>query len=117
MDQVVNLALGRLYDYLRIDESSGPDDLFDDILADYPKLITPWGGRQKDCLRDPLDKLAPLERSVIQGAGQTEAVFDEGALSRCIPFEHRANLRNSYVRLVDDQKKILWEVVDKAIRW
>ena len=76
LDQVVDLALGRLDDDLRVDQPGRADDLLDHLRAD-PQLVGAGGGRQEDALVDPLHDLLEAQRPVVPGAGQAEAVLDE----------------------------------------
>src|SRR3954451_14246111 len=39
VDQVVDLALGRLHDHLGVDQPGRPDDLLDDVAADLRELV------------------------------------------------------------------------------
>ena len=56
------------------------------------------------------------ERTVIVSRGQTETEINEIFLSRRVTTAHTANLRQSYVRLVNEKKKILREIIEKRVR-
>ena len=79
------------------------------------QLVGARGGRQVDGLADPLEELLPLQRAVVHGRRQPEAVVDEGALAGGVALVHRADLRHGDVRLVDDEQEVLGEVVEQAV--
>ena len=114
VEQVVDLALGRLEHDLQVDQPGGPDDLLDHTLG--LRLVGTGGCREVDGLADPLEELLPAQRAVVHGGGQPEAVVDEGPLAGHVAFVHRADLRHRDVRLVDDQQEVLGEVVEQAVR-
>ena len=115
VEQVVDLALGRLDDDLGVDQAGGADDLLDDA-AGLGELVRPGGGREVDGLADALEELLPLQRPVVHRRRQPEAVVDEGALAGGVALVHRADLRHGDVRLVDDEEEVLGEVVEQAVR-
>ncbi|CAM5492436.1 hypothetical protein SGRIM128S_02196 [Streptomyces griseomycini] len=115
VDQVVDLALGGLDHDLGVDEAGGPDDLLDEAVRPG-ELVRPGGGRQVDGLTGALLELLPLQRPVVQGGGQPEAVVDEGALAGGVALVHGADLRDGDVRLVDDEEEVVREVVQQGVR-
>ena len=114
--QVVDLALGRLDDDLRVDQAGRPDHLLDHVAADPLQLVRARGGRQVDGLADPLAELVPGQRPVVDRAGQPEPVLDQRPLARHVALVHRPDLRHGLVRLVDDQQEVLGEVVEQRVR-
>ena len=115
LEQVVDLALRRLDDDLRVDEAGGADDLLDDAVGDA-HLVAPGRGREVDLLADAALELVPPQRPVVERARQPEAVLDERALARRVALVHRADLRHRDVRLVDDDQEVVGEVVEQAVR-
>lgn len=115
LEQVVDLALGRLDDDLRVDEAGGADDLLDDAVGDA-HLVAAGGRGEVDRLADALLELLPLERTVVHRRGQAEAVLDERALAGGVALVHRADLRHGHVRLVDHDEEVVGEVVEEAVR-
>ena len=67
-------------------------------------------------MADALGKLVPLEGAVVHRGGQAESVVDKGALTRHVAFEHRADLWDSHVGLVDDEQEVVREVVQQRVR-
>ena len=67
-------------------------------------------------MADARRELIPFERAVVHRGGQAEAVVDEGALARHVALEHRADLGDGHVRLVDDQQEVVREVVQEGVR-
>src|ERR1700678_4278012 len=116
LEQVVDLALGRLDDHLRGDQAGGPDHLLDHVAADLLHLVRAGGGRQVDRLPDPLGELVPGQRAVVTGAWQPEAVVHQHSLAGRVALVHRADLRHGLVRLVDHQQEVLGEVVKQRVR-
>ncbi len=115
LDEVVDLPLRRPDDDLGVDEARGPHDLLDHLLA-VLQLVRRWGGRQEHALIDPAEHLFELQRSVVAGARQAEAVLDEDVFARAIPHELAVELRNGDVALVDDQEEVLRKVVEQGER-
>ena len=116
VDQVVDLALGRLDDHLGVDQPGRPDDLLDHVAADLGQLVVARGRGQVDRLADPVEELLPAQRPVVHRARQPEAVVDQVALAGHVAFVHPADLRDGDVRLVDDEQEVLGEVVEQAVR-
>lgn len=113
--QVVDLTLGGLDDDLGVDEAGGADDLLDDPVP-AGEFVLSGRRRQVDGLSDALLELLPLQRAVVQGGGQPEAVVDEGALAGGVALVHGADLRDGDMGLVDDEQEVVGEVVDQGVR-
>ncbi len=113
--QVVDLALGRLDDHLRVDQAGRPDHLLDHVAADPLQLVRPRRGRQVQRLADALAELVPGQRPVVDGARQPEAVLDQDPLAGHVALVHGPDLRHRVVRLVDDQQEVLGEVVEQRV--
>src|SRR5918993_763310 len=114
VDQVVDLALGRLDDDLRVDQARRADDLLDELTAGTAQLVLPGRGREVHRLPDPVGELLPLQRPVVHRRRQPEPVLDERPLAAHVALVHAADLRDAHVRLVDDQEEVIREVVDEA---
>ena len=112
-DQVVDLALHRADLDHRVQQAGGADDLLHD-LARAAALILPRSGGDIDHLIDPLGELLKVQRTVVKGAGQPEAVVHQGGFPGPIPGVHGPHLGEGHVALVDEQKKILGEVVQQG---
>ena len=116
VDQVVDLALGRLHHDLGVHQPGRADDLLDDVVAHPGQLVRARGRGQVDGLAGALEELLPAQRPVVHRARQPEAVVDQGPLARGVALEHRADLRDGDVRLVQHQQEVLREVVEQCVR-
>ena len=67
MHEIVNLPLGFLDDNLRIDQTSGSNDLFNTI--GLAELVWSWRGGHIDGLANPFQEFIPLQRTVVQCGG------------------------------------------------
>ena len=110
--QVVDLALGRPDLNLRIEQAGGPDDLLHHLRECF-SLVGAGRGRGVDRLVDVVLELLELQRAVVQGRGQAEAVVDQHFLARAVAVVHAADLRKGHVRLVDEHQEIVGEVVQQ----
>ena len=55
---------------------------------------------------EPLLKLLKSHRTIVHRARQPKAVLDKNLLSTFIACMHRSQLRNRYMRFIDEQQKI-----------
>ena len=94
--------------------AGGPDDLLHD-LAGAGALILSGGGGDVDHLVEPLLKLLKFQWAVVVGAGQAEAVVHQGGLPGPVPIVHSPHLGEGHVALVDEQHKVLGEVVQQGV--
>ncbi|CAB4864384.1 unannotated protein [freshwater metagenome] len=114
LEHIVDLTLGWLDDDLRVDETRRTDDLFDDAVDD-PHFVLAWCRRQIHLLAHSVQEFWPLEWSVVQRAGKAETVFDEGSLPRRVTFVHCTDLWDRHVGFIDDDHKIVGEIVDESV--
>ena len=115
LEEVVDLALGRLDDHLGIDEARRAHDLLDDLRR-HLELVASGSRREEHDLVQPLHHLLEPERPVVACARQAEAVVDEGVLAAPVAFVLRVQLGHRHVALVDDEEEVLREVVDQGVR-
>ena len=110
-DQVVKLTLGRSDGDLGIEQSRGTDDL---LRHDGALLQLQIAGRRADEHRliQPLIELVEVQRAVIIGGRQSEAVVDQALFARVIAAVHTAHLRQCHVAFIHEQQKVLREVVE-----
>ena len=64
----------------------------------------------------PFRELLKLQRSVIKGRGESEAVVNERFLPCSVAAVHRAHLRERDMALVNEQQKIFWEIIEQRQR-
>ena len=114
-EEVVDLPLGGLDDDERVDQARRANDLLDHAVGAL-KLVGAGRRGQVDGLADARRELVPLEGAVVHRGGQAEPIVDEGALTRHVALEHRADLRDGHVRLVDDEQEVVGEVVQQRVR-
>ena len=110
--EVVDLVLRGPDLDLRVDQPGRADQLLDDLLA---VLVLPGagGGRDVDDLVEVREELLEVERPVVQRGRQPEAEVHQSRLARDVAGVHAAELGNSHVRLVDEQKPVVGEVVEE----
>ena len=75
--------------------------------------LFPGRRRNVDPASEMLLELFELERSVVEGARETEPEFHERLLARAVPSVHGLELGNGLMGFVDDEKKVFGEVVDE----
>ncbi len=111
-DQVVHLPFDRADFHLRVDQPGRADDLLDHLVG-VLHLVRAGRGRGVDGVAHVLLEFVELERAVIQGGGQAEAVFHQRLLAGAVAVVHAADLRHGHVRFVEDQQVIAGQVIDQ----
>ena len=114
-DQVVDLALGRLHDHLRIDEPGGPHDLLDDLLR-LLELVLSRRGRHEDHLVHVLDELVEPQGPVVERGREPETVLDECLLAGPVTLVLSVQLWDGDVRLVEHAEEVVREVIEQGVR-
>src|SRR4029450_7505978 len=76
----------------------------------------PGGARGVDGRAAQPGELIERQRAIIEGGGQPESVLDERFLARPISVVHAADLRHRDVALVDDDQRVLRQIVDQGRR-
>ena len=112
---VLHLPLGGPHLDLGIDEARRPDQLLGHALG-LGELLLPRRGRDADDLVEHREELLVLERPVVAGAGEAEAVVDQRGLAAAVARVHRAHLGEGDVGLVDEGDELLGKVVDEDAR-
>ena len=100
-DDVLDLPLGRADGYFGIQESGRAYKLFGGD-AGFLALVVAGRGAHEYDLVDLFLKLREIERTVVVGRRQTEAVVDQVLLSRAVARVHAAHLRHGDVAFVDE---------------
>ncbi len=113
-DEVVDLPVHRADLHAGIQQAGRPDHLLHNLARPLP-LVLSGGGGDIHHLVQPLLELVELQRAVVEGAGQAEAVLHQGGLPGPVPVEHGPDLGQSGVALVDEQHEVLGEVVQKSV--
>ena len=115
-EQVVHLAVGGAHLHDWIQHTGGPDHLLHHLAIALLQLPVAGGGAHKNALARLLPELLPLERPVVGGRRQPEAVLDQHLLPTLIAVVHRLQLAAGDVGFVDHQQPVVGEVVDQAFR-
>ena len=114
LQQIVDLALGRLDDDFGVDEARRPHDLLDHLLRDLD-LVGARCRREKHHLGHALDELVEAQRAVVGRGRQPEAVLDEHLLAAAVALVLAVELGHGHVALVDDDEEVLREVVEQRV--
>ena len=114
-DEIVDLAVDRLDFHNWIQQARGTDHLFHD-LAGAGTLIFRRSGGNIDHLIDLAVKLPEIQRPVVIGRGQPEAVVHQGILAAAVACVHGPGLGQGHMALVHDEEKILREIVQQSGR-
>ena len=113
-DEVVDLPVHRADLHPGVQEPRGPDDLLHNLARAGP-LVLAGGGGDIHHLVEPFFKLVELQRAVIEGAGQAEAVLHQGGFPGPVAVEHGPHLGEGGVALVDEEHKVFWEIVQQGM--
>ena len=95
-----------------VQQSRGADHLLHHLVRPL-LLIGAGGGGDKDGLSNAALELLELQRPVVVGAGEAEAVFHQGVLPGVVPVVHGPDLGQGNVALVHEQHKIVGEEVQQ----
>ncbi len=114
-EQIVHLDGGRAHLHRRIHEPRRAHHLLHDLTG-VRLLVGPRGGRDEDTLgRDALE-LVEAQRPVVERTREPETVLDQRLLARAIAAVHAAELGDGDVALVDDQQRVVRQVVEQGRR-
>ena len=109
-DEVIDLPLHRADLHEGVQQPGGTDDLLHDLARTGALVFTGGGGDINDLVQ-PLGKLLKVQRPVVKGAGQAEAVVHQGRLSRPVPGVHGPDLGEGDMALVNEHEEVFREVV------
>ena len=106
----------RPHDAFGVDQAGRPDHLLDEHAAGARHL--PGAGRRRDehGLRPHRLPLLELERPVVDAGRQPEAELGERRLALKVAAIHAAELRHRDVALVDDQERVVGDVLEQGRR-
>ena len=115
-NQVVYLSLYRAHLHLRIQKTGRTDDLLgaEKLMVVF---IISRGSRYKQNLVQFILKFFKTQRAVILGRGQTETIVYQCLFTVLVASIHSANLWDCLVRLINNKKKIIPEIIQQSIRW
>ena len=110
-----HLLLGRHDLDHRIEQARGTDHLLHHLAPGAVEFPRARRGRHVHGLVELPLPFLEHQRPVVEGAGETKAVFDERRLPAAVPGVHAANLRHGDMRLIDEEEKLLGEVVEQRL--
>ena len=113
--QVVNLILAGAYLNLWVEQSCRTDNLFNHYAFGLIQFVIGWGSAHVDHLIHFLLEFLELQRSVVEGGGQTETVFYQVLLATAVTSIHGSNLWHTYVTFVDKQQIVVREEIQQAV--
>ena len=99
----------------RVEEPRRPNHLFDHLTAGAFQLPHPRCRRDIDRLMELLLPFVELQRPVVHGAGEAEAVVDERRFPALVAGVHPADLGHGDMRLVDKEQVFLGEIVEQRL--
>ena len=115
-DQIVDLGVhGPDLDW-GIDKSGGADHLFGEDAAGALHLPGAGRGPHKDRLRAHRVPFLELQRTVIDAAGQTKAIFGQGEFAAIIAFIHGTDLRHRDMAFVGKDQRIVGQIFKQSGR-
>ena len=115
VQQVVDLVVCGTHENLGVEQSRRAYDLLYDDAFSLFKLVGCGSGGDIDDLPCEVLELLELQRTVVEGGGQAEAVLHKVALARAVVAPHGVKLRHGGVALVDDDEDVLGEEVEEAV--
>ena len=115
-EQIIHLALGGTHLHDRIEHAGGANHLLHDLALALGHLPGARSGANKDRLLGLLPELIALERPVIGGRGQAEAVLNQHLLAGLVAVVHGLQLGAGDMAFIHHQQPILREVIDQAFR-
>ena len=108
--QMVNLFINGVHFNLRVNQSGRAQNLLHHFRRVRQFIITRRGGNINGLVYAFL-KFGKAQRSVINRRGQTKTIFHQRLLARAVALIHAAHLRQGNVTFVNQQHKILREVI------
>ena len=99
-----------------VDQPGRADHLLDEHAAGALQLPACGRGRDEDGLRPHHLPLVELERAIVDAGRQAEAELGQRALALIVALVHAADLRHGDVALVDEQDRVLGDVLEQGRR-
>src|SRR5690606_21684288 len=99
-----------------VDQAGGADDLFGEDAAGLVQLPGAGGGRDEDGLGPHGVPFLELQRAVVDGGGEAEAVLGQGGLAAVVAAEHGAELAAGGVAPVHEETGVVGDVFDEGGR-
>lgn len=112
-NQVIDLPLDGPHLHLRIQQPRGPNDLLYD-LSGTGALVLARSGGDIDHLIDLLVELFEIQRAVIIGRWQAEAIVHQGILPAPVPGIHGPALGQGHMAFINEHKKIFRKIIQQG---
>ncbi len=116
LEQIVDLAADRAHLDGRVHQTGRTNHLLDDHAARLRQLVRTRRRGDEDDLVHPLFPFREVQRAVVERRRQAEAVGDEHFLARTVAGIHAADLRDGLMAFVDDDQRIVRQVVEQRRR-
>ena len=116
LKQVVYLVLARSHFDDGIEQSGRTYNLLNNNASSLLKLKVGRRCRNINHLIHHVHELVELQRAVVEGGRQTEAVLHKILLAGTVAAVHGAYLRHRHMALVDEHKEVFWEEVEQTVR-
>jgi hypothetical protein len=110
--QVIHLPFGGAHFHFGVQHAGGANHLAHNFGRMF-QLKRSGGGAGENGLIDALAELVEVERPVIQGAGQAEAVINQGLFAAAVAGVHAAHLGQGHVALIHHQQVVGREIVEQ----
>ena len=108
---IVDLCAGGPHFDRRVNQARWPHQLFHRIVGMFAFVITRCCGHINHLWRQLLEFVEP-QWPVVECRGQPESVLHQGFLARTIAAIHAAQLRHGHMAFVDDQDRVIGQVVE-----
>ncbi len=110
------MPLGRHDIDLRVHQTGRANDLLNHITTGMLQLVAAWRCGHIHHLIETTLELRKLQWTVVDRRRKSKSVLHQCPFSGVIPLIHPADLWNGRVRLIDDQQKILREIIQQCGR-
>ena len=113
LQHIVHLVNGGAHFHFRVNQTCRPHHLLDHF-ACMRFFVIGGGGRHKNALAHFGFKLFKFKRPVVQGTGQSKAIFHQRGFARTVAVVHGIQLANHLMAFVQEHQSILGHVVGQS---
>ncbi len=100
----------------RVEEARRAHNLLYHHASGLLELVVRGSSRDVDNLVCHLLKLLELQRAIVARGAESETEIDKALLALAVAAIHGVDLWDGHVTLVYNEQKVLWEIVEQAIR-
>ena len=112
--EVIDLPRSRFYFDFGVQQAGRPDKLLGDSGAMF-HLVRAGGRGDEHGLVDQLLELAKAQGAIVQRRRKPEPILDQNFLAGSVPRVHPMQLRDRLVAFVDEQQKVVGEILYKGM--